>query len=373
MKTKNLLWALAGLGLFACSNEEVVTEGGNIQGMGVVEVTVKSSSTRSVQDAATGNTVVVGGNITVEVYSGAILQKSATINRSTPDTDEEESYTVQIFGVNNPDKVIAYCNDGKKVYDDADIAITDTRLQSTPATIPAYAEAALSAADINGEMENSEDGQVYKRYTKSLALEIPVARLELDGVKHKAHDAGNTAEPSCKFGTLKINGVYLNNIYATKDAASATNTYSWNETSTLGSGNFPILYDVIGEFNVGEDFLATGATFPETDGDAFAYNFFAGTGKALPELKIYFNEATANAGGDPVTSPRYAVVKSYKDSDGEEITEFVPGHIYRITNVELMDKYIGPNESGETVYGVEVTVTEATWTVVDTTADWVEQ
>ena len=341
--------------------------------MGVVEVTVKSSSTRSVQDAATGNTVVVGGNITVEVYSGTSLQKSATITRSTPDTDGEESYTVKIFGVTNPDKVIAYCNDGKNVYDDADIAITDTRLQSTPATIPAYAEAALSAADINGEMENSEDGQVYKRYTKSLALEIPVARLELDGVKHKAHDAGNTAEPSCKFGTLKINGVYLNNIYATKDAVSATNTYSWNETSTQGTGNFPILYDVIGEFNVGEDFLAAGATFPKTDGDAFAYNFFAGTGKALPELKIYFNEATANQGGDPVTSPRYAVVKSYKDSDGDPINEFVPGHIYRITNVELMDKYIGPNEGGETVYGVEVTVTEATWTVVDTTADWVEQ
>lgn len=367
--SKSLLWAFAGLGLFACSNEEVVTEGGNIQGMGMVEVTVKSPSTRSVQNAATGNTVIVGGDITVEVYSESELQKSATISRSNPDVDGEESYTVQIFGVTNPSKVVAYCNDGKNVYDDADIAITDSRLQSAPESIPAYDEETLSTTDINGEMENSADGKVYKRYTKSLALEIPVARLELSGLKHKSH-INNPEEPSCKFGTLKINGVYLNNIYATKDAASATNTYSWNENSTLGTGNFPILYDVIGDFGVGLDFLT--GTFPET-GKAYAYNLFAGAGKALPELKIYFNTATAVEGGDPITSPRYAVVKSYKDSENHQITEFVPGTIYRITNAELMDKYIGPNEGGETVYGVEVTVEEATWSVVDTTAEWVEQ
>lgn len=369
--SKSLLWAFAGLGLFACSNEEVVPEGGSIQGMGMVEVTVKSPSTRSVQNAATGNTVIVGGDITVEVYSGSDLQKSATISRSNPDVDGEESYTVQIFGVTNPSKVVAYCNDGKDVYEDTDIAITDLRLQSAPESIPAYDEETLSTTDINGEMENPTDGKVYKRYTKSLALEIPVARLELSGLKHKAHDGDNSEEPSCKFETLLINGVYLNNIYATKDAASATNTYSWNENSTQGTGNFPILYDVIGDFGVGSDFL-DGTLFPET-GKAYAYNLFAGAGKALPELKIYFNTATAVPGGDPITSPRYAVVKSYKDSEGEQITEFVPGTIYRITNAELMDKHIGPNEGGETVYGVEVTVEEATWSVMDTTAEWVDQ
>lgn len=363
---KFFMLGLAGLAFAACNNEEELGNS-NIEGTGMVEVTIQSPATRSVQTATTGTSVIVGGNITVKVYNeeGTELGQ-AVIERNAVDEDATTTYTARIFNVVNPTKVVAYCNDGKAVYDDEDIAITDTRLQSEPQSIPAYAEATLSTADINGEMENTEDGKVYQRYTKELALQIPVARLELEGVKHVDEDA------SCKFATLTINGVYLNNIYATKDAAAATDTYSWNEESTEGGANFPVLYDVVGTFGTGENFKS-GTAFPTETGKAFAYNFFAGTGKELPELKIYFNSATASSADDPVTQPRYAIVKSYKTSGGGQITEFTPGTIYRITNVELDDKYIGPNESGETVYGVEVTVEEATWSVTDITADWVEQ
>ncbi len=364
---KFFMLGLVGLAFAACNNEEEVGNS-NIEGTGMVEVTIQSPATRSVQTATTGTSVIVGGDITVEVYNaeGILLGKPAVISRDNPDEDGTTTYTARIFNVQNPAKVVAYCNDGKAVYDDEDIAITDSRLQSEPQFIPAYAEAALSDADINGEMVNPDDGKGYKRYTKELALQIPVARLELKGVKHVDEDA------SCKFATLTINGVYLNNIYATKDAAAATDTYSWNEESTEGGANFPILYDVVGEFGTGVDFKS-GTAFPTEASKAFAYNFFAGTDKELPELKIYFNSATASSTDDPVTQPRYAIVKSYKTTDGEPITEFTPGTIYRITNVELDDKYIGPNEGGETLYGVEVIVEEATWSVTDIKADWVEQ
>ena len=354
---------MVGLAFTACSNEEELGNG-NIEGTGMVEISIQSPATKSVQTGTTGNSVIVGGTITVEVthQNGTMTE---TIVRDQNDIDGTTEYTVKFYNVINPTKVVAYCNDGKAVYEDEHIAITDSRLQSEPQSIPAYAEATLSAADINGEMENTEDGKVYQRYTKTLALQIPVARLELKGVKHADEDG------SCKFAALTINGVYLNNIYATKDAAAATDTYSWNEKSTEGGANFPILYDVVGDFGTGVDFKG-GTEFPTESGKAFAYNFFAGTGKELPELKIYFNSATASSADDPVTQPRYAIVKSYK-KDNQPITEFTPGTIYRITNVELDDKYIGPNESGETVYGVEVTVEEATWSVTDITADWVEQ
>lgn len=346
----------------ACSNEGEVN--GIIEGTGMVEVTIQSPATKAVQTATTGNSVIVGGDITVEVtHDGGILSK--VIQRNSNDTDDQTNYSVKFYNVINPTKVVAYCNDGDEVYGAEDISIAESILQSEPQSIPAYAEATLSAADINGEMENPEDGKVYQRYTKNLALQIPVARLELKGVKHVDEDG------SCKFETLSINGVYLNNIYATKNATTATDTYSWNENSTEGGTNFPILYDVVGEFGVGRDFTK-GTAFPEETGKAFAYNFFAGTDKELPELKIYFNTATASSVDDPVTQPRYAIVKSYK-KDNQPITEFTPGTIYRITNVELDDEYIGPNESGETVYGVEVTVEEATWSVMDITADWVTQ
>lgn len=362
---KWFMLGMVGLAFTACSNEEDLGNG-NIEGAGMVEISIQSPATKSVQTGTTSNTVIVGGNITVKVYNeeGTELGQ-AVIERNAVDEDATTTYTARIFNVVNPTKVVAYCNDGKAVYEDEDIAITDSRLQMEPQSIPAYAEATLSAADINGEMENTVDGKVYQRYTKTLALQIPVARLELKGVKHVDEDA------SCKFATLTINGVYLNNIYATKDAATATDTYSWNESSVKEQGNFPILYDVVGTFGTGEDFKS-GTAFPTETGKAFAYNFFAGEGKELPELKIYFNSATASSVDDPVTQPRYAIVKSYK-KDNQPITEFTPGTIYRITNVELDDKYIGPNESGETVYGVEVTVEEATWSVTDITADWVEQ
>ena len=360
---KWFMLGMVGLAFTACSNEEELGNG-NIEGAGMVEISIQSPATKSVQTGTTGNTVIVGGTITVEVthQNGTMTE---TIVRDQNDADGTTKYTVKFYNVINPTKVVAYCNDGKNVYEDEDIAITDPRLQDEPQSIPAYAKASLSVADINGEMENPDDGKVYQRYTKELALQIPVARLELKGVKHVDEDA------SCKFATLTINGVYLNNIYATKDAATATDTYSWNESSVKDQGNFPILYDVVGAFGTGEDFKS-GTAFPTETGKAFAYNFFAGEGKELPELKIYFNSATASSVDDPVTQPRYAIVKSYK-KDNQPITEFTPGTIYRITNVELDDKYIGPNESGETVYGVEVTVEEATWSVTDITADWVEQ
>ena len=363
---KYLMLGLAGLAFTACSNEEdAIIDNGVIEGNGVVEVSIASPVTKSLQSGATGSTVIVGGDIIVEVTHNNGTTISQTIDRDQNDEDGKTEYIVKFYGVTNPTKVVAYCNDGKTVNDDADIAITDPRLQSEPNSIPAYAEATLSATDINGEMENPADGKVYQRYTKELALQIPVARLELKGVKHVDED------DDCKFESLFINGVYLNNIYATKDAVSATDTYSWTETSVKDQGTFPILYDVVGEFGVGENFLS-GTAFPKEAGKAYAYNFFAGANKEVPELRIYFNKATASSPTDPVTQPRYAVVTSYKNGSGA-IANFTPGTIYRITNVELDDKYIGPNETGETVYGVEVTVEEAEWSVTDITADWIEQ
>lgn len=56
--SKSLLWAFAGLGLFACSNEEVVPEGGSIQKNGAT-VTVKfigDAISRTVETPTIGET-----------------------------------------------------------------------------------------------------------------------------------------------------------------------------------------------------------------------------------------------------------------------------------------------------------------------------
>ena len=65
------------------------------------------------------------------------------------------------------------------------------------------------------------------------------------------------------------------------------------------------------------------------------------------------------------------MIEKYVDQSNNEVT-MQAGHIYRITKAELKDKHILGDEGGATVYGVTVTVTEATWSVVDIDAEWKE-
>lgn len=353
--SKSLFIAFAGLGLFACSNEDVTN--GAIEGTGMVEVTIKRPAGRSVNPSTSGNTVVVGGDIYVKVYnaSGEQTGETFTIQRS----NEQTLYTAKIYGVTNPAKVVAYCNEGEAVNSTATIAVQDSRLQAVPASIPAYGEATLEESDIQGEMKNDKDGKVYKKYAENIALQIPVARIEVDGLTHVNPTAS-------KFQSLTIDGVYLDNIYATKDAKNVTD-YLWDESSKEGQGAFPVLYDKITENN---SFLQAGVSFPQGENQAFGYNFFVGT--ELPHLKVYFAKATGKT--ETISQPRYAIVKTYKNAEGTPLTQFEAGKIYKITNVTLEDKHIGPNEGGDTdLYGVEVTVTEATWSVLGIEGNWVEQ
>ena len=62
--------------------------------------------------------------------------------------------------------------------------------------------------------------------------------------------------------------------------------------------------------------------------------------------------------------------KETAENGGGEITKFEPGHIYRITSAQLTDENIIGDEGGNTLYGVEVTVEEATWNVKTIEADW---
>ena len=63
------------------------------------------------------------------------------------------------------------------------------------------------------------------------------------------------------------------------------------------------------------------------------------------------------------------MITKYVDGNGDEVT-FENGKIYRIAKAELADGNIIGDEGGNTLYGVVVTVTEATWSIVDINAIW---
>lgn len=363
--SKSLLWAFAGLGLFACSNEEVVPEGGSMEGNGVVEVKIvtPNSMSRTLVDATPGNNgdkVQVKGTMSIKLTAGTgtATQTVELDGKGTGTT------TVKFWGVQKPTKIEAWVNDGDKVGDGTSIINASApAMQAMPEAIPAYGSS--ETLTLTGRMETNE-GKSYEMYTTSVAVKIPVARLEVSGIKHVTHPTSD--EATCKYDDLTIDGIYLDKILATKGATSVTD-YKYPEV-VGGEGvtaiPAPILWD-----EIDGDFLATGAVWPETadPAKAYAFNFYPNAAQ-MPILKIYFENATASDLDNPVSQPRYAVIKSY---NGDSAFKFEAGKIYRITDVTLSDKNIIGDEEGNNQYGVDVTVTEAQWTIVDTTAEWVEQ
>jgi len=381
--SKSLLWAFAGLGLFACSNEEVVDNTQLPDGVGAVTINIVSPSmSRAIVDGTTATSVPVTGNVTIKLEA---TTGSGSIDLSTEELAEQSSVT--FWNVKEPKKITVYMNGGKASYaDDAPTIFT-----SEPAGVPAYGEVGetditLSSttaspgdkggADYETGANSGDENKTYQLYTASVKLAIPVARLEVSGIQHitDTHATGD-----CAYKTLKIAGVYLDNVYATGAgvtyasgafpcATGAPTDYSYD--GTHGTGTAAILKDAA----TVTDFLTANQTWPETDGKAYAYYFYGADGaENLPIFKIYFNQSEANSTDHPLPAPRYAMITSYKqtaENGGAQITKFEPGHIYRITSAKLTDENIIGDEGGNTLYGVEVTVEEAEWKVETIDADW---
>lgn len=381
--SKSLLWAFAGLGLFACSNEEVVDNTQLPDGVGAVTINIVSPSmSRAIVDGTTATSVLVTGNVTISLEA---TTGSGSIDLSTEELAKQSSVT--FWNVKEPKKITVSMNGGKASYaDDA-----PTIFKSEPAGVPAYGEVGetditLSSttaspgdkggADYETGANSGDENKTYQLYTASVKLAIPVARLEVSGIQHitDTHATGD-----CAYKTLKIAGVYLDNVYATGAgvtyasgafpcATGAPTDYSYD--GTHGTGTAAILKDAA----TVTDFLTANQTWPETAGQAYAYYFYGADGAdKLPKFKIYFSESESQDATSPLPAPRYAMITSYKqtsENGGGQITKFEPGHIYRITSAKLTDENIIGDEGGNTLYGVEVTVEEAEWKVETIDADW---
>lgn len=386
MKTKNLLWALAGLGLFACSNEEVVENNQLPEGVGAVTINIQSPAmSRAVETGTTASTVKVTGNITISLTA---TTGSGSITLTAAELEAQSSVT--FWNVKNPTGITVTMNGGKNSY----ASDAPTAFSGDPAAVPAYGYTnsftltgnTASPGDKGGTdyetgANSGDENKTYQLYTASVQLAIPVARLEVSGIQHVIageHEVG-TEEGKCAYKKLTIAGVYLDNVYATGAGVTyasgafpcATGTptdYSYD--GTHGTGTAAILKDAATQTN----FLTVDQTWPEEAGKAYAYYFYGADGAdKLPKFKIYFSESVSQNEASPLPAPRYAMITSYKqtaENGSAPITKFEPGHIYRITSAKLTDENIIGDEGGNTLYGVEVTVEEAEWTVKTIGAEW---
>lgn len=384
---KFFMLGLVGLAFAACSNEE---EMGNQfpEGNGAVTIKIVSPAmTRTVEAGTTENSVKVTGDVTIK------LDATTGGNEITLTSEQLASQNeVTFWNVDGPTKVTVTMNGGKDSYEGDAPTIFEGK---APASIPAYGETSsftltsgtASPGDKGGSdyetganADGSDNSKVYQLYTASVQLAIPVARLEVSGIQHIT-TSGSHLEGDCAYKTLTIAGVYLDNVYATGNGvayadgafscASGTPTdYSYD--GVHGTGSEAIWKDAA----VTTDFLSVDAVWPETAGQAYSYYFFGADGADnLPKFKIYFSESEAKDTDSPLPKPRYAMITKYKETaenGGSEITKFEPGHIYRIKSAQLSDENIIGDEGGNTLYGVEVTVEEATWTVKTIDAEWAD-
>lgn len=379
---KLFLLGLAGLAFTACSSDEDVTQTTLPAGKGAVTINITSPElTRATEAGKTANTVEVTGPVTITL--------EATTGGNTITLTQEQladNSKVTFWNVENPTKVTVSMNGGKASYE-SDAPTTFTQ---APASVPAYGETSTfkltegtgsptkDGSDHEAGVNDGDESKVYQIYTATVQLAIPVARLEVSGIQHVLSADGHLTD-DCAYQTLTIAGVYLDNVYATGNGVTYSNgsfpcvsgiaptDYSYDGTN--GTGIAAILKDEA----TPTDFLAVDGVWP-TAGNAYSYYFFGADGAGnLPKFKIYFDTSVAKDADHPLPAPRYAMITKYKktaENGGGEITKFEPGHIYRITSAKLTDDNIVGDEEGNTLYGVEVTVEEATWTVETIDADW---
>lgn len=391
---KFFMLGLAGLAFAACSNEEEISNNG-ITDLSAVTIKISAPEmTRSVSPATPGDAATVevtpaqGTTVTITLESSGDSQKIEL----TPE-QWEAGQTVTFWNVNGPSKVSVSMNNGIASYAGIDIATGTPNLQVLPESIPVYGETQTITAtttsvtpgdytttgddhQTGAAADGSDDNKTYQLYTATVNLEIPVARLEVSGIKH-AHTLPNA---DCQYATLTIDGVYLDNVKATDEGQRKD--YQFVKDGS-GTGDEAILKD---EIQNSPSFL-DGSSWPqaiESVPQAYAFNFYgpseaeinaAGDDEAKqalnPKFKIYFENATAATGQDPVLAPRYAMITNYKDTEGNSII-LENGHIYRIVEATLTDDNIIGDEGGNTLAAVEVTVVEASWTVQTIEADWAD-
>ena len=407
---KFFMLGLAGLAFAACSNEEDVTGSKFPAGNGAVSVKIVSPTiTKSISAGNSANVTVepgTGSNVIITLTDNSTENPTQTITLSAENWGTGK--TVTFWNVTEPKKIEVSMNGGKATYT-ADDVITGGGLQEV-ANVPAYG--ATESFDLTADMkspviandndtnsEGTEQGAVegdqnktYQIYTATVEMAIPVARLEVSGIKHIM--TGHATE-DCAYETLTIGGVYLDNVIPTGDGVTYTQAVADPETPACfsvstqtpenyrfedgdketGTGDPAILFDAADDVTFGgSNFLQTDGVWPTT-GNAFGYNFFGASGADnLPKFKIYFSVSTAVDDTHPLPAPRYAMITKYwkDEAKTQPLTEFKPGTIYRITSATLTDENIIGDEGGNTLYGVEVTVTEATWNVETIYADWAE-
>ncbi|WP_308762317.1 hypothetical protein [uncultured Bacteroides sp.] len=381
--SKGLFLAFAGLGLFACSNEDVTENGAQIEGPADVVVKLDlpgfvNGVSRAVETGFTTNKIVTPSYVVVTVEG----KKGATV---------EQEYTggnITIQGVEDPTSIKVEINTKKESGENNWINVPYS-------TFAELNEITVAGTRMIGTVSGVENFMVSgENYIVTVPVKHTMARLEFGGIKHAAHSGG-----TCRFKNGNLAGVFLNHVQLHSTAAT-DDPKDYTEDDIKGanffSGNGSTgWWDAI----TGTDFFPGGsATYP-SDGGCYAYNIYpveANNAAALPVLTLYFNslQEQDNAPSHFVGSEGFALVKTYKVSkttmDGNptlkaalcganpteldegtnyQVINFPAGYIYQIQTLSVPDEAVHPDLTGAGV-NLVATITLIDWKIVAGSVDW---
>lgn len=369
--SKSLFLAFAGLGLFACSNEDVVENGG-IEGGATVSVKIADPAlSRSIAASDYTSTTEVALNKIVLTLTAQTGGATKTFNLADYENDRAKLLQAvniyQFTGVRNPSKMEVAINDGKAT------GLTNRDVYDKGLAEPLYAS---STSFIN---KGDTDSDKIDEYEVTLNPEHTVARLEFGGIKHV-----DTKGKECMFKTINIDGLFLNGISEFETPSS------WADVVDI-DGDGEDTEEIPLNSVIGEAFTEYNGTTPvwPANGQCYGYNILP---NQCPILTVCFSNITIDTdkaeyagliwgeenGKGYATVKNYILDESAREEYGEAfdidengvIKTFPAGYIYQVKDLSIPDEAIGTTITGAEDIHVYATVTVKPYVIVSGTVEW---
>ena len=388
MKLKSLImFSAAALAFAACSNDNEGVSTSNLEGTAVVKVNIQldGNNTRVV----TPGTPVEGNDLDEKPVliqeNGIVITLTAAVGGTTQTFSSvaDANANCRFEGVRNPQSISVSINGGKE----EDLVLTE--VYNTGLYAKMYDETTSFVE--SKQTTTVGDETDIPLYTATLTPEHETALLEFSGIKHvegmtsdgKITAGSDFCDTDCLFETINLYGLFLNNIKLGEN----TETTSYASWSTATAEDANPCYAIIGstEEPLGDNFKQN-KVWPD-NGLCYSFNVFEG----LPSLTLCFGNIDFKdnvlVSWTPVEVGKgYASVGRYKlsttatkdvtaammgDTDGDGyINEFMPGFVYRFTDLRVYDEAVGPTPLGGQDVVIEAEVVVEPWILVSGTVEW---
>lgn len=373
MKTKSLLLAFAGLGLFACTNEDV--NQGAIEGLADVAVKIDIPGLTASRAATgyTSNKVVTPNYVKLTLTAGSGTQTKEGIYTTV--VGEDNIYVFQ--GVENPQSLSVEIN--------TKTGSADSWTDVPHGTIQELNNITVAGTRMTGSTTTFVAGQ--EKYTATVDMQHTMARIEVGGIKHNAHSGGE----ACIFKSGKLAGVMLNKVVINENQAAKSYTETEIDNMFGASGSFAPWE----KLNPAIDFFPNAAGPNPENNKCYAFNIYPAAGAAnLPLLTLYFTNMAAADNAPVYVGPngfafvdKYKVLKTAVDGNAAikkalcgdspvdvgteyyQVINFPAGYVYQIKDLVVPDDAIHTTPLG-TGLSLEATITVTQWEIVEGAVDW---